>query len=156
MDCSHIFLPSFLAHHLGCGSPVSYRFVYAISADICGEADRGGGLARQQREYKTYRKSTAQPITAHLIHKDTPHSFQSPSLVTSSVPPSVRRTCSGGELRIDRPDRRSLVHFPAIFSFLLRARMNHRCALIEDDKVRMARAISEPPFCFLRSLVPDC
>ena len=30
-----------------------------ISAHICGEAD-GGGLGRQQREFKTYRKSTAQ------------------------------------------------------------------------------------------------
>ena len=51
-----------LPHSLGCGSPVSYRFVYAISANICGEED-GGRLARQQQEFKTYRKSTAQDMT---------------------------------------------------------------------------------------------
>ena len=51
-----------LTDKLGCGSPVSYRFVYVISADICGEADKGG-LARQRQEFKTYRKSTAQVVT---------------------------------------------------------------------------------------------
>ena len=35
------------------------RFVYAIAANNCGEAVRGG-VARQRREFKTYRKSTAQ------------------------------------------------------------------------------------------------
>ena len=50
-----------MGDHLGCGSSVSYRFVYPISADICGETDEGG-LARQQQEFKTYRKSTALAI----------------------------------------------------------------------------------------------
>ena len=40
---------------------MNFVFVYEISADICGEVD-GGGLVRQQREFKTYRKSTAQLI----------------------------------------------------------------------------------------------
>ena len=53
-------------HMLGCGSPVSYRFVYAISADICGEADRGG-LARQRQGFKTYRKSTAQVMVVVVL-----------------------------------------------------------------------------------------
>ena len=47
---------------LGCGFPVSYQFVYTISADICGEAYKLG-LARQRREFKTFRKSTAQMIS---------------------------------------------------------------------------------------------
>ena len=42
---------------VGCESPVT--FIYVISANICGEADRGG-IARQWREFKTYRKPTAQ------------------------------------------------------------------------------------------------
>ena len=53
---------------LGCGYPVSYQFVYTISADICGEADKGG-VARQRREFKTYRKSTAQQMT-HISGKE--------------------------------------------------------------------------------------
>ena len=49
-------------NNLGCGSPVSYQYVYMISANICGEAD-GGGPARQRQEFKTYMKSTAQVIS---------------------------------------------------------------------------------------------
>ena len=51
-----------LCYYLGCGSPVSQPLVYAISAYIYGEADRGG-LVRQRREFKTYRKSPAQATT---------------------------------------------------------------------------------------------
>ena len=59
---------------LGCGSPVSYWFVYAISADICGEADEGG-LARLRREFKTYRKSTARLISLGIRspYQESPH-----------------------------------------------------------------------------------
>ena len=34
---------------LGCGFPVKFWFVYAISANIFGKAD-GGGLARQRKQ----------------------------------------------------------------------------------------------------------
>ena len=44
---------------LGCRFPVSSADFWLCLCKFCGEADRGG-LARQWREFKTYRKSTGQ------------------------------------------------------------------------------------------------
>ena len=54
-----------LPHNLGCGFPVNFRFVNAISANIFGKAD-WGGLQRQQRELEfiSHRKSTSQHKTS--------------------------------------------------------------------------------------------
>ena len=51
----------FVQHYLGCWFPVSSADFWLCLCKFCGVADRGR-LAGQRREFKTYRKSTAQMI----------------------------------------------------------------------------------------------
>ena len=55
-----------LCHVLGCGFPVCSADFWLCLCKFCGEADRGR-LAGQQREFKTYRKSTAQIINRGIL-----------------------------------------------------------------------------------------
>ena len=91
---------------LGCGSPVSYLFVYAISADIRVEANEGR-LARQRREFKTYRKSTAQVVIS--VVDDVVGSTQRGKSVRGATRPRTDRETvkegglHGSALRIHAP-----------------------------------------------------
>ena len=50
-----------VVHYLGCRFPVNSADFWLCLHKFCGEADRGR-LAGQWREFKTYRKSTAQKM----------------------------------------------------------------------------------------------
>ena len=54
-------ISTFMYSNLGCGFPVSSADFRLCLHKFCGEAERGR-LAGQRREFKTYRKSTAQII----------------------------------------------------------------------------------------------
>ena len=57
-------VPSYVGSNvyvLGCGFLVSSADFWLCLHKLCGKADRGR-LARQQREFKTHRKSTAQAM----------------------------------------------------------------------------------------------
>ena len=56
-----------MIHALGCRFPVSSADFWLCLRKFCGEADRGR-LAGQWREFKTYRKSTAQFMPITLVH----------------------------------------------------------------------------------------
>ena len=63
-------VPSYVGSNvyvLGCGFLVSSADFWLCLHKLCGKADRGR-LARQQREFKTHRKSTAQYYVTFYEH----------------------------------------------------------------------------------------